>query len=78
MYDKSKELLHVSRSVRKDIHSLGGSSDVLAVALIQEVDQERLSCLIQNGYAPVIVKLLRAVQTVTSPFSLSKKQVFER
>ena len=48
-------MLHVSRSVRKDIHSLGGSSDVLAAASIQEVDPERLSGLIYNGYALVIV-----------------------
>ena len=48
----------MSRSVRKDIHSLRGSSDGTAVASIQEVDLERPSSLIQNGYAPVIAPAL--------------------
>ena len=48
----------MSRSVRKDIHSLRGSSDGTAVASIQEVDLERASSLIQNGYAPVIAPAL--------------------
>ena len=51
MYDKSKYLLHVSRSVRKDIHSLslGCSSDVLAAALQIEMGEMAI-CLLSLNY----------------------------